>query len=190
LFQLLTTSSTQLRDSITINKAFKEFRKYRDDPKAWKMYLKSLMLIGYNINELLSISDSVAKAHPKEYEILHARYSIRAAYSAMNSNFSAALDYLMKIKNMYPDDIENIENIGLTYFNLGDYKNAEIYLRTVSQAMVYLNGKSEFFLGVSLLQLGRKDEACPFLNQAAIRNYPQADQIFNLNNCQIKNQKP
>lgn len=187
LFQLVTTTSTQFRDSSTIKKAFKEFRKYRDDPKAWKMYLKSLMLIGYNMNELLSISDSIAKVHPKENEILHARYSIRAAHSAMNSNFSAALDYLLEIKKMYPNDIENIENIGLTYFNLGDYKNAEIYLRMVSQAMVYSNGKSEFFLGVSLLQLGRKDEACPFLNQAAIRNYPQAKEFFNSNNCQIKN---
>jgi O-antigen ligase/Flp pilus assembly protein TadD len=190
LFQILTTASTQLRDSSTIKIAFKEFRKYRDDPKAWKMYLKSLMLIGYNMNELLSISDSIAKAHPKEYEILHARYSIMAASSAMNSNFSGALNYLLEINKMFPNDVENIENIGLTYFNLGDYTNAVIYLRTVSQAAVYANGKSEFFLGVSLLQLGRKDEACPFLNQAAIRNYPQADQIFNLNNCQIKNQKP
>jgi Flp pilus assembly protein TadD len=187
LFQLLTTSSTQLRDSITIKKAFKEFRKYRDDPKAWKMYLKSLMLIGYNMNELLSISDSVAKANPKENEIQHARYSIRAADAAMKSNFSGALAYLLEIKKMYPNDIENIENIGLTYFNLGDYTKAENHLRMVSQAMVYANGKSEFFLGVSLLQLGRKDEACPFLNQAAIRNYPQAKEFFNSNNCQIKN---
>ena len=187
LFQLLTTSSTQLRDSITIKKAFKEFRKYRDDPKAWKMYLKSLMLIGYNMKELLSISDSIAKAHPKENEIQHARYSIRAANAAMNSNFSGALAYLLEIKKMYPNDIENIENIGLTYFNLGDYTKAENHLRMVSQAMVYANGKSEFFLGVSLLQLGRKDEACPFLNQAAIRNYPQAKEFFNSNNCQIKN---
>jgi Flp pilus assembly protein TadD len=148
------------------------------------------MSIGYNMKELLSISDSIAKVHPKENEIQHARYSIRAAYSAMNSNFSGVLNYLLEIKKMYPNDIENMENIGLTYFNLGDYKNAEIYLRTVSQAMVYANGKSEFFLGVSLLQLGRKDEACSFLNQAAIRNYPQASQIFNSNNCQIKNQKP
>ena len=84
-------------------------------------------------------------------------------------------------------NVENSENIGLTYFNLGDYTNAEIYLRMVSQAMVYANGKSEFFLGVSLLQLGRKDEACHFLNKAAIRNYPQAKELFNSNNCQIKN---
>lgn len=190
LFQLLTTTSTQLRDSITLKKAFQEFRKYRDDPKAWKMYLKSLLLIGYNMNKLLAISDSIAKVHPKENEIQHARYSIRAAHSAMSRNFSGALNYLLEINKMYPNDVENIENIGLTYFNLGDFTNAVIFLRTVSQAAVYLNGKSEFFLGVSLIQLGRKDEACPFLNQAAIRNYPQADQLFNINNCQIKNQKP
>ncbi|SDN00933.1 O-antigen ligase [Daejeonella rubra] len=186
LFQLVTTTSVQLRDTSTIQKAFNEFRKYRNDPKAWKIYLKSLMLAGYNMKKLLSISDSIAKVYPKESEIQHARFSIRAASSANNNNYPEALNYLLEIMKLYPNDIENFENIGLTYYNLKDYANAEIYLRKVTEAGVYSNGKSEFFLGISLIQLGRKDEACTFLNQAVKRNYPQASLILNNNNCQVK----
>ena len=103
----------------------------------------------------------------------------------MNNNHSSALNYLLEIMKLYPNDIENFENIGLTYYNLMDYTNAEKYLKKVTQSQLYLNGKSEFFLGIILLQLGRKDEACTYLNQAVNRNYPQASQIFNNNNCKL-----
>jgi len=183
LFQLITTTSVQLGDTSTIQKAFKEFTKYRNDPKAWKIYLKSLMQAGYDRGKLLKISDSIAKVYPKENEIQHVGYSIRAATSASEGNFSEALNYLIQIMKLYPDDIENFENIGLTYYNLKDYAKAEGYLRKVIEAKLYLNGKSEFFMGICLLQLGRKDEACTFLSQATNRNYPQASLIFKSNNC-------
>jgi len=54
---------------------------------------------------------------------------------------------------------------------------------------VYGNGKSEFYLGNCLLQLGRKEEACKYLYVSANRNYPGGAILFNKNNCSINSQK-
>ena len=188
LFNIITRTSVPLKDTTTIQRAFKEYRKYRDEPNAWRIYMRSLFAVNYDRTELLSLADSLVKVYPNDNELLHTRYFIRAGFAGMRKNFPEALENLLGIMKLYPNDYETMENIGLTYYFMKDYSSSADYFKKVVNARAYANGKSEFYLGNCLLQLGKKDEACRFLNISANRNYPNAAILFNKNNCSMSTQ--
>lgn len=189
LFNIITRTSVPLKDTTTIQRAFKEYRKYRDDPKAWRIYMRSLFAVNYDRKELINMSDSLLKVFPNDTEIKHTRYFIRAGFAGMNKNFPEALENLLGIMKLYPDDFETMENIGLTYYFMKDYASSADYFKKVVDMKAYANGKSEFYLGNCLLQLGKKEEACKYLYFSANRNYPGGAILFNKNNCSINAQK-
>lgn len=189
LFNIVCRTSVPLKDTTTIQKAFKEYRKYRDEPHAWKIYMRSLFAVHYDRTELVKLADSLAKTFPNDSEIQHTRYFIRAGFAGMKKDFPEALENLLGIMKLFPNDYENMENIGITYYFLKDYASAAKYFKRVADAKVYPNGKSEFYLGNCLLQLGQKEEACKYLYISANRNYPGGAILFNKNNCSINAQK-
>lgn len=188
LYNIVTRTSVPLKDTVTIQKAFDKYLQYRNEPHAWKIYIRSLFAVNYNREELLHVSDSIAKIYPDNSEIQHTRFFVWAGNAAMKKNFPEALVNQLSIMKLYPNDYENIENIGLTYYYMKDYIHAAIYFRKVSASRVYLNGKSEFYLGNCLLHTNNKNEACSFLYTASNRNYPGAAILFNKNNCQLDSQ--
>lgn len=185
LFNIVTRTSVPLKDTTTIQQAWKIYKKYRDEPRAWKIYMRSLFAVNYDRKELIEMADSIAKVYPDDPEILHTRYFIRAGFAAMRKNFPEALENLHGIMRLYPNEYENLENIGLTYYFMEDYANSAAYFKKVVNSKVYNTGKSEFYLGNCLLKLGNKAEACNYLSIAANRNYPNAAILFNKNNCDI-----
>lgn len=190
LFNIISRTSVPLNDTTTIQKAFREYKKYRDEPHAWKIYMRSLFAVHYDRTELLQLADSLAKVYPNDSEIQHTRFFIRAGFAGMKRDFPEALENLLGIMKLNPNDYENMENIGITYYFLKDYNSAASYFKRVVDARVYPNGKSEFYLGNCLLQIGRKEEACKYLYVAANRNYQGAAILFNKNNCTLNTQKP
>ena len=189
LFNIVTRTSVPLKDTTTIQRAFKEYRKYRDEPNAWRIYMRSLFAVHYDRTELLQLADSLVKVYPNDNQILHTRYFIRAGFAGMNKKFPEALENLLGIMKLLPGDYENIENIGLTYYFMKEYESSASYFKKVVDAKVYGNGKSEFYLGNCLLLLKRKEEACKYLYISANRNYPGGSILFNKNNCSLNTQK-
>jgi tetratricopeptide (TPR) repeat protein len=147
--------------------------------------MRSLFAVNYDRVELISLADSIAKVYPNDPEILHTRFYIRGGFAAMRKNFPEALENLQGIMRLYPNEYENLENIGLTYYFMEDYANSAVFFRRVVNSKAYNTGKSEFYLGNCLLKLGNKAEACNYLRIAANRNYPNAAILFNRNNCDI-----
>lgn len=189
LFNIISRTSVPLNDTTTIQKAFKQYRKYRDEPHAWKIYMRSLFAVHYDRTELIQLADSLAKVYPNDGEIQHTRFFIRAGFAGMKRDFPEALENLLGIMKLNPNDFENMENIGLTYYFMQDYSSAAPFFKRVVDSRVYPNGKSEFYLGNCLLHLGRKEEACKYLYVSANRNYPGGAILFNKNNCSINTQK-
>ncbi len=70
------------------------------------------------------------------------------------------------------------ENAGVSYFNLKDYRKAIVYFDKVIALNISKDGKSEFFKGVSLINLGDKDAACKILQIAKAKNYTDANTII------------
>jgi len=70
------------------------------------------------------------------------------------------------------------ENAGVSYFNLKDYRKAIVYFDKVIALNISKDGKSEFFKGVSLINLGNKEAGCKILQVAKAKNYMEANNII------------
>jgi O-antigen ligase len=182
LYTMLAKASILMKDTLTLKQSFREYNRYRDDAAAWTTYIKSLFIAGYDKNKVLRIADSVANARPDDIEIQHIKFFVRGAIAFRDQDLSTALANFKSILKFFPDDYENLENIGLTYFVAGNYPNAIIYLEKIAQLKNYGNGKSEFYLGQSLINVGRRIDGCHYLSVAAAKNFPGAGQYLK-NNC-------
>lgn len=177
LFNMLAKTCVQKQDYNTLKESFKIYRKYTNDPKSWKIYIRSLFAINKDQKEVLRLSDSISKVFPENAEIQQTRYFVKANISALNKDFKTALENLEGIMKIYPNDIENIENIGLTYYYMEDYPMAIKYFEKVILSGAYNNGKSEFFIAKCLINIGNKGAACNYFQIAAQKNYPGAHQL-------------
>ena len=70
------------------------------------------------------------------------------------------------------------ENIAICYFNMKQWERSlpwfdQVFLRKSS------DGKSEYFKGAALINLGRKEEACALLKIAKSKGFAAADGLLN-----------
>jgi len=70
------------------------------------------------------------------------------------------------------------ENAGVSYFNLKQYRKAIYYFDKVIALKITNDGKSEFFKGVSHINLGEKEIGCQTLQMAKSKNYGDANNII------------
>lgn len=70
------------------------------------------------------------------------------------------------------------ENAGVSYFNLKQFRKAIYYFDKVIALKITTDGKSEFFKGVSHINLGEKEMGCQSLQIAKSKNYAEANNII------------
>lgn len=104
-----------------------------------------------------------------------------AAFS--KQDFATAALKFVKAGNIAVFNYSIYENAGVSYFNLKQYRKAVSYFNKVMAMNVTTDGKSEYFKGVALLNLGEKQQACAVLQIAKTKGYPDAAGII-ANYCQ------
>lgn len=93
-------------------------------------------------------------------------------------------DYLIAARNFLkaaaitPGNYLIYENAAISYFNMGDFAKALIYLDKVIAMNVSSNGKPEFFKGAALFNLGKSEDGCKYLKQALAKGWQEADGII------------
>jgi len=70
------------------------------------------------------------------------------------------------------------ENAGVSYFNMKQYRRAIYYFDKVIALKITNDGKSEFFKGVSHINLGEKEVGCQTLQISKSKNYADANNII------------
>ena len=85
--------------------------------------------------------------------------------------YKNAIDVYIELIKLQPNDYSFIENVGICYYILNDFKNANIYFNKVIKNGIAKDGKSEFYNAISLFQLNQKEEGCNMLNDAQKKNY-------------------
>lgn len=70
------------------------------------------------------------------------------------------------------------ENAGVSYFNMKQYRKAIYYFDKVIALKITNDGKSEFFKGVSHINLGEKEVGCQTLQISKSKNYADANNII------------
>lgn len=103
-----------------------------------------------------------------------ANYSTLGAKAFQAKNYTKAANFFIKASEGDPQNYINLENAGLCYFAMNQFKKAIPYFQRAIQFPGAKDGKSEFFIALSLVNLGQKNEACATLKQSINKGYPEA----------------
>jgi tetratricopeptide (TPR) repeat protein len=204
-YEVLNEVCIKLNDTLTLKNAFHEYIKYRNEPWAWNKYLSIMMYLQQSPQQMKVIADSALLLFPNDPELLqkknaltnsgegmliskekddeYRKYFAIGLEASINNNYTVAIENFKKAAAANPGDYVATENIGVCYFSLKQYSVAISYLDKVLQRKISTDGKSEYVKGACLLSLGKKDEACYYLNLANNKNYIAAAALLQ-SSCQ------
>ena len=192
-------AAARKKDTAEINKAFHTYVKYRNEPEAWNQYLLGRFELLGAKNELsLKILDSALKKFPNDTTTfvkikgLFASagtivapaandFTTKGMQAFQKGQFASAAQYYIKASAADPANYTHYENIGVCYYSAKQYEKAIPYFDKAASFSQANTGKSEFFKAMSLISLGRKDQACSTLQVAKQKHYPNVDQFIAAN---------
>lgn len=102
--------------------------------------------------------------------------------TARKEGFASAASNFLKAASINPENYIVFENAAISFFNMKEYNKSLIYFNKVIAMKTAVDGKTEYFAGVALYNLGKKDEACGYLNISLAKGWKDAATIIQ-NNC-------
>ncbi len=186
-------AAARKKDTAEINKAFATYVKYRNEPEAWNQYLLGRFELMGAKNELsLKILDAALKLFPKDtttFVKIKGLFASGGAAIAPAANdfttkgiqafqkgqFAIAAQFYIKASAADPANYTHYENIGVCFYSAKQYEKAIPYFDKAASFSQANTGKSEFFKAMSLISLGKKDQACGALQVAKQKHYPNVD---------------
>jgi O-antigen ligase len=91
------------------------------------------------------------------------------------NDLAKAAGYFIKASQLVPDNYTYYENTAMCYFNMHDFKKAIYYFDKSLATGRSADGKSEFFKGVALINLGKQDEGCGLLKISKAKGYKEKE---------------
>lgn len=203
--------STQKKDSLAIDSAFRIFTKYRNEPTGWVNYFDATMAIKQRANaRLISLVDSALKKFPdnqKQFtdmknnmlssmnvparntmiitpemvQIAQKNLTLADAHFKEKKFELAAKEYLITA-NIDTKNYVHAENVGLCYLSLSNYDQAIKYFNRAIAVSGNNSAKSLYYKGVSEILKGIKEKGCNTIKSAIAKGF-QGDVNFNKANC-------
>lgn len=192
-------SSAKNKDSIEIKKAYKEYNKYRPGAEANAQYLLAMYEVkGAADNNTIALLGSTNAQYPLDTAILARVNAIFSSNKSsvqstdivtnllnkgqaafINRQYSKAAQFYIQAAQLDPANFTHYENAGISYYSGGNYLKALPYFEKAVQFSNANTGKSEFFMAMSYITLGKKDLICTPLNTAKRKGYPGVDSYLN-----------
>lgn len=147
--------------------------------KGWISAFTALKYAGYSkkgVEEFKQIAnkefpnDSLISKAIKESTITELIVKGQSFFAA-GKRAEALNSYLEGFK-IDPTNIYINQNIGFYYFNLNDFKKAITYFKKALVLPGLTNGKTEYYIAISYLNIGDKANSCRYFRAA--NNYPDA----------------
>lgn len=194
-------AAAKKRDTIAIQKAFDVYHKYRPSGEAWNQYLLAMYEVkGQADTRLVRLLDSAIKTYPADSALfvntvnIYSRagaiglqntsiadFAAQGAQAFQKRQYQKAAEWYLKATTMDPNNYTHFENAGICYYTAKKYEEAVIQFKKASQFATATTGKSEFFMAMSLLSLGKKELACGALQSAKQKKYPGVDPFIQQN---------
>jgi len=193
-------AAARKKDTAEINKAFATYVKYRNEPEAWNQYLLGrLELLGPKDNLSLKLLDSTAKLFPNDTSTFNRvrglfinggapvapasnDYVNKGVQAFQKGKYLDAAQYYFKASVADPNNYTNFENIGICYYSAKQFDKAIPYFEKASRFSTANTGKSEFYMAMCYISIGKKEKACSYLQVAKQKRYPSVDQYI-ASNC-------
>ena len=145
-------------------------------------------------NNMITLLDSTNARYPMDSAILARVNSIFSSNKTgvqstdvvtnlLNSGKAAfikrqyikAAAFYLQAAQLEPANFTHYENAGISYYSGGDFVKAIPYFEKAVQFSNANTGKSEFFMAMSYISLGKRDLICTPLNTAKRKGYPGVD---------------
>ena len=207
-YQTLIAVCSRRGDTATIKKAFTLFTKYRgNEVFGWNFYLMGMLgAKGKGNPELLGMADSAVRRFPGDKDLITRRTEIFTNMPANavqgkviqgsdvilsnqlfnegnalfnQKDYAGAAQKFIRSSKISSGTYGVYENIAICYFNMKDWAKSIPYFDKVLSMKTATDGKSEYFKAAALINLGKKEEACPLLGIAKAKNYPGTDALIN-----------
>ncbi len=191
-------SSAKNKDSNEIKKAYKEYNKYRPGAEANAQYLLAMYEVkGGADKNMITLLDSTNAKYPKDSSILARVNSIfssnqsgvqstdvvtnlldkgKAAF--IKRQYIKAAQFYLQATQLDPTNYTHYENAGISYYSGGDFVKAIPNFEKAVQFSSANTGKSEFFMAMSFIALGKKEKVCAPLNTAKLKGYQGVDSFL------------
>lgn len=185
--KLISKTAYLRKDTATLSKAFREFSANRKEAGAWKEYISYMSLLTRDPKITAPIIDSARKLFPEDGEFIkfasdknllsvEAQGYFNKGLAAFNAKqYLPAIKEFLKVTQLNPGSYTSYENIGMSYFALNRFPEAISYFEQVIKLNTATDGKSEFFMALSLSQLKKDVEACPYLKKSLEKGYKQGE---------------
>ena len=93
----------------------------------------------------------------------------------INRKYVKAAQFYLQAAQLDPANYTHYENAGISYYSGGDFIKAIPNFEKAVQFSNANTGKSEFFMAMSYIALGKKEKVCDPLNTAKLKGYPGVD---------------
>jgi tetratricopeptide (TPR) repeat protein len=110
-------------------------------------------------------------------------YTTEGLKAFQQGQYVKAAGCYMKAANMDLSNYTHAENVGICLYTAQKYQDAITYFNKSIAVGTSTTGKSEYYLGLSYLSIGKKIEACNALQLANGKKYPDAAAAVK-SNCQ------
>jgi tetratricopeptide (TPR) repeat protein len=173
------------KDTINIFKLHYDFTKYRNDPKYWINTSSALILSKCSYKNSIKFIDEGLKFFPNDTTLIERRNSFefdvvtkKAAKLMNEKKYSEAIKIYNVVLKKDNNNIKTLQNIGLCYGGMKDYKNAIFYLEKTLR-LKSDDAKTNYYLGVCYYEIKNKVKGCYYINLAAEKNYQNSISIRN-----------
>ena len=192
-YKNLIFAASKKKDSTEIKKAFNLIVDHFNTPFTWNNYLLGMYEVKGNADASLNnILDSAIKLFPNDLATFSQTKALfnRNLKDANNKNANdytteglqafqkgqyvkAASSYMSAFK-LDPTNYTHAENVGICLYTAQKFAGAIDYFKKSIAVGSSTTGKSEYYLGMSYLSIGKKIEACSALQLANAKKYPDA----------------
>ena len=190
-------------NSVELNNAFDTSFKYSYTPLTFNVYLDAPAVLRSKSKKQLNVYiDSAIKKYfgvkidtnstiYKEFESIRRRvnnetkenkFSILGLQSFQKGNYLLAFENYKQAIDFDPYSYTHFENAGICLYSAKKFNECLYYFEKAAAFAENNTGKSEYYIGLSLLNLGKKDQACQALNKSKVKGFADAANMIK-GNC-------
>jgi O-antigen ligase len=191
-------AAVRKKDSIELNKAFDTSVTYSNTALTYEEYVKaSFELKSKTLAQLNALLDTAAKKFPKEdfkntRSLINSnglvapttnQFAVLGLQNFQKGKFLEAAENYKQAIQLEPNNYTHFENAGICLYSAKKFTDCIYYFEKAAGFKENNTGKSQFYKGLSLINTGKKDQACAALNAAKAKGYTEADKFIK-SNCQ------
>lgn len=122
------------KDTLGILKIHNKFNLHTPSPSNWVSTSKSLQGAGYSLSNCVRFLNKGLQEYPNNSDIMQRKLTILAQSLFDKNQFKLAINNYLKIIKINPNSWITYKNIGICYYNLGQYKEALNYFNKIINA--------------------------------------------------------